>query len=457
VTKIKSKLFLGLSLILAILLSTIVAAEITASNTTVTLDYGDLGEDDKRLKFSKTITLTNTGNTTESGSLALSTLDSDFKNLEISSNTFEIAAGTTKTITLTGEAPVNLDYDYNDNFAKLTVTTNSSTKDINFKAELTPLLEMNKVYVYVNGNQGDSCNDGDTVDGISPGDKIELRFVLDNLYDRDYEKGSISGNIEVDLSDFDVDDEETDFDLEAGDEFSSNDAPRINFTIPVDADEEEYTISISFKDLESVAGAQFEDVEDWEINLKVEKENDMVRLSELKVNPESIDCFRRVDISGKLTNVGSDNQKYAAVVLSSTYLNLDKRFDYSLNEGKSQTFTYTLDLSPTLKADLYPIKVTGYVDSTKAKDSQVLELRVKDCATNKPVVSNTTQNITPAAKPDNVSGTNTNSNVTQVSSSNIVKTVEKSYTQDDYMAGIMLVGLVLAVILIVVFGIILLK
>jgi hypothetical protein len=457
VNTIKNKLFVGLSLILAILLTTIVAAEISAGNTTVELDYGKLGEDDKRLEFSETITLTNTGSSAESGSLSLATLDGDFRGLEISSNTFELAAGTSKTITLSGEAPVNLDYDYDENFAKLTITTNTSSKEVNFKAEMAPMMEINKVYVYVNGNDEGSYDNGDTVDSIAPGDEVELRFILNNLYDRKYDKGDISGTIEADLSDLDIDNQEVDFDLEAGDEFGNSDAPRLNFTLPIDIDEDEYTIPVTFKDLESAAGAQFEDVEDWEIVLKIEKENDMVRLSELKVNPGSIDCFRRVDITGKLTNVGSDNQRYAAVVISSTYLGIDKRFDYSLNEGKSQAFTYTVDLNPNLKVDLYPIKVVGYIDSTTAKDSQVLELQVKDCASSKPVVNTTTQNANTTVKPNTTNTNTTTGVITQVSSSNIVKTVEKSYTKEDYLAGIMLVGLVLAVILIVVFGIILLK
>ncbi len=448
---------------LAILLSGMVTAEIAISPTAFEFDYAELGEDDKRLDFDETITLTNNGNSTESVTLSLTTLDSNFRDLALSSSSFSLSAGAIQTVTLSGEAPTDLDYDYNEDFVKLMITA-STTKEVAFKASAKPMIEMDKIYVYVNGNQEDDYQDGDTIDALNPGDQVELRFILSNRYDNNYEKGDISGTINVDLDDIDLGEEEIDFDLTAGDEFGQSDAPRINFTIPVDMDEDDYSLDITFDNVESGSGAEFE-LEDWTLTLTVEKESDMVRLSNLVISPSEVSCSRRVEISGTLTNTGNDNQRYADVTIVSPELGMDKRFDYSLNEGKSQTFSYFADLNTSLKADIYPIRVTGYVDSTKPKDGQILELVVKDCASSKPAVpTNTAQNTSSSTVIKNTTGnvvsTSTNdktSTAAPVSSSNIVKTVEKSYTKDDYLAGIMLTGLVLAVILIVVFAIILLK
>ncbi|MFH0701794.1 MAG: hypothetical protein V2A62_05150, partial [Candidatus Woesearchaeota archaeon] len=156
-------------------------AEVIVSPTTLEFDYADLGEDDKRLDFSETITLTS-GTVAESGTLSLTILDNDFRDLIISSTSFNLAAGATQTITLSGEAPVNLDYNYDNNFAKLTITTASASTEVNFKANIAPMIEMDRVYVYVNGNQEDNYQEGDTIDGILPGDEVELRFILSNRY-----------------------------------------------------------------------------------------------------------------------------------------------------------------------------------------------------------------------------------------------------------------------------------
>ncbi|MEK6937885.1 MAG: hypothetical protein AABX04_02480 [Nanoarchaeota archaeon] len=458
---------------MTLLLTGLVAAELTISPVTLKFDYADLGEDDKRLDFSETITLTNSGTLAESGTLSLTILDNDFRELIISSTSFNLAAGATQTLTLSGEAPVNLDYNYNDNFAKLTITTASASKEVNFKATIAPMIEMDRVYVYVNGNQEDDYQKGDTIDGILPGDEVELRFILSNRYDNDYEKGDISGSILVELNDFEVD-KEVSFDLAAGDEFGQSDAPFINFTIPFDADEDEYDIDLAFDNLKSVSGAEF-DLDSWTLTLSIEKNRDDLRINNLNLDQTEISCFRKIEITGQLSNVGNDNQPDSSVTLNSQELGINKVFDFSLNEGKSQPFTQLFEVSSVVKAGSYPITARAYIDGDDLRDQQILELTVKDCSSATKAANTTTpvKNITAASTTTTTTSTATASTATSaannkpavtgaatavpLSSSEIVKTVEKSYTKSDYLAALMLVALVFAIVMIIVFALILLR
>jgi len=456
VTKIKSRLFIGLSLILAILLCGMVAAEVTVSATTSTLklDYADLGEDDKRLDFdSEAITVTNTGDASESVTLTLSDPQDSFRNLVASPSSFTLAPNATQTVTLSGKAPDDLDYNYNEVFTTLTIAA-SNTLTVDFKAEVAPMIEINSVYVYVDGDEEDNYNDEGSVEEIHPGDEIELRFILKNRYDDDYEDGDISGTIEVELDDFDLDNEEVDFDLTAGDDFGKSDAPKINFTIPLNTDDgEEYEIYFTFSDLKSDSGAEFE-LEDWTLTFTVEKDRDALSISKLKITPEEVECSREIEISGELENIGSDDQPDASVNFYSQYLGINKMLELpTVRDGESKTFTQTFEIGSEVKMGNYPIDIYAYIDGDDEMDNQHINLMVKDCATSQPVVEEEqeeNESVTPVAEDGETTAT-------PVSSSNIVKTVEKSYTKDDYLAGIMLVGLVLAVILIVVFAILLLK
>ena len=56
---------------------------------------------------------------------------------------------------------------------------------------------MDRIYVYVNGNEEERITkDDDTADNLKPGDAIELRFVVKNLYDDNYDDNSAIMNEE---------------------------------------------------------------------------------------------------------------------------------------------------------------------------------------------------------------------------------------------------------------------
>ena len=313
-------------------------AQVTPTDgLTIKIDVDDLqtlNNKDKTLSFSgQTITLTNNA---ALETVSISTTATTGYTITPSVTSLSVPASSTATLTLSGEITLkNLDPGNHSNIGTLIINGQS----YNLNLEMAPMLQLNKLRIYVNGNAEDSIKEtDDKVSNLHPGDEVEIRFLLENLFDSDYDNGNIEeGTVRAQLDDSDFGDdevdEEADFTLDANDEFSESDAPSVKFTVPLEADEDEFTMQIKVEaNDDNNADYQIE----WNLVLEVEREKDDVRIESATIIPSEMSCVRTAKMTATVTNFGSDAQKYSAVSFSNTELGIDKKFDFALQSGSSK-------------------------------------------------------------------------------------------------------------------------
>ncbi len=456
-------------------------AQVTPTDgLTIKIDVDDLqtlNNKDKTLSFSgQTITLTNNA---ALETVSISTTATTGYTITPSVTSLSVPASSTATLTLSGEITLkNLDPGNHSNIGTLIINGQS----YNLNLEMAPMLQLNKLRIYVNGNAEDSIKEtDDKVSNLHPGDEVEIRFLLENLFDSDYDNGNIEeGTVRAQLDDSDFGDdevdEEADFTLDANDEFSESDAPSVKFTVPLEADEDEFTMEITVEaNDDNNADYQIE----WNLVLEVEREKDDVRIESATIIPSEMSCVRTAKMTATVTNFGSDAQKYSAVSFSNTELGIDKKFDFALQSGSSKDNSFTQEYSFTVgdkvAAGTYPIMVRAYYEYNILDDQTSASLVVKDCVkpaataapittpatgTTAPSTTGSQQVITstlntgtaPATTAAQTPATQTmpNNSANLLSSAAIAQSIEDVNKRDDYIVAGLLTGIVLVFLLIIV-------
>ncbi len=475
------KLHLGIIGILLVLLAVMVSAKVELSNANelvISVDYGELNKNDNEIVFENhAISLKGTAG--ENVTVSITGLNSDYTNFKLDgstalSKTITIGSDGTGSIELSGEIPVGLDPG-NTSFGKLNVGSDA----YDLAADVESMLELKNVYVFINGVKEKNLNDeGDKIPDLTPGDVVELRFGLDNKFDNDYNDGDIDGTItaQLDDSDFGEDvDEDVDFALGAGDNTGEGDGPLFNFTVPSDADENDYTLELTIK-ADDDNNAEYEIT--WNVELSVNRKSDDVRIEQMQLLPSEVSCSRKFTLSTKVSNYGSDNQKYASLTLINSDLGIDQKFDFSLDSGTSKNNFVMKEYTGEAKADLAPgtYTITGkaFYDYTTISDLSEAKLVVKECVKSAATTPATT---TTAPKDSNSVITSTinldtkgaaatpkttapatvaaTTDADQLSSAVIAQTIESPYSADDYILAGLVVAIILMLVLIVLFIVVL--
>lgn len=331
-----------------------------SSAVTLDVDYGKLRDGAKSLDLDvKTLTIKNTAAAEESVTFEVVansgytvTLNGD------KVNTFTTLVGAAgKDITLNVRVPVNID-EGTVSVAKLRVKSPTVDKTFDINTKVLSQVELKEIIVYVNGNEEKSIDtDGERVSKLKPGDKIKLQLVAENQFDTDYDYGDIEGtfSVQLDDSDFGEDvDEETDFSIDAGDKMDSSNEGIVEFTIPADVEDGEYTLDTKMES-EDENKAQYETK--LKIKLKVERTKDDVRVESITVTPLEVTCApRNIQVVTKVKNEGSNSQKHVVLNVESASLGLKKKEEFSLERGSSTngnsyTSQIVMEVSPDLKAE----------------------------------------------------------------------------------------------------------
>ena len=463
----------------------VVYADITLSDgsTSIMLDvnYDRLRDGSKTLDLdAKTLTFKNTNIVDEnvtfeviSNSGYTASLNSD------KVNTFTTLIGAAgKDVILNLKVPTNIDEGVISSVAKLRVKSATVDKTFDINTKVLSMLEVKEIVVFVNGNEEKVVKDETgSIKKLKPGDKIKLQLVVENQFDTDYDYGDIEGTFSVSLddSDFGEDvDEETDFSIDAGDKMDSSTEGVVEFTIPTEAEDGEYTLDVKVES-EDENKAQYETK--LKIELKVERTKDDIRVESVTVTPIEVSCApRNIQIVTKVTNEGSNSQKHVVLQVESVSLGLKKKEDFALERGSSTngnsyTSQIVMEVSPDLKVGTYKIDASTFFDYTVPADKKTATLVVKSCAAMKkedvkettPVVKETT-NTTPvqqsegkvavgAEKKDSaLVGTvsTATENTNGLKAGTIVETREREpYTAEDYLMGIIIVVVVFVISLII--------
>jgi len=453
----KIKVLAVLMLVFTLFLTSLVSAEVIVDENDLLTDvsYKNLVDDDDEVDVSWQVTITNNGANTENVTLSLEGIDSDY-DLSLSDSSIELSAGGSTDVTVSGTAPVDQDAGERG-IGKLKV--NGASYDL--KTDVGQMLELKKIEFYVNEKKEKNIGqDGEKVDGLEPGDEIELIFELRNLFDEDYDEGDIEGTITVELDDSDFGDdidEEVDFDVKAGETIDADDEEVvIRFTIPDDADDDEFTLEITIES-EDDTGAEY--ITKWEITLVVERDEDDLRVEKVTFSPEELSCSRTTMLTVEVKNYGTDRQKNAALTIFNTALGIDENFAFEIERGTSSDNTYVYQHSITIDEDQtlgkYPLSINVLYDYNTFSDKELVDLVVKDCVELEEK-EDELEETTSAPKGDEEEKEETITG-DKVSSSNIIKTVEDSYNKQDFMIAVLLVTMVLIFALVVLLLMVLFK
>ncbi len=491
VVKIRFAKSIGLGLLLLGLSLVTAAIEVQTDDLVVPLSYESLRDRDSALRISRAITITNTGAGPENiTALSLQNLATDF-HLSLSPTTLQLAAGASQDITLTGDVPVDLNQG-SINMGELKITTVAGDVVKTVTGEVKPMIRISELNIYVNNEKKKSTDrDGETVKDLAPGDNIELRIQLENLFDNDYREGDINGNLKLklDQSGFKQEiSEKQHFQTAAGEELSSKDDELVfTITVPSNVEERDYKMSIELTG-DDDNDASYE--ENWELTLEVQRKNDDIRIDSLTVSPTEVSCAKKVVANVKVTNYGSDRQRNGVLILSSPDLEINQRASFELPPGDSDTnfITKEVELESTKKVPpgTYTISATAYYDLDVFGDKKTTTVQVKDCATETGGTGETTSrssastsgNATPASAPSSSTATATSRTTStasrtsaaaddgtptapsgsadKISSSSITKTIEEVYSTDDYIVAAMIVTAVLVIGIAIIFFLLLL-
>lgn len=459
--KLKIGILITLFITLFLLPAALAAVQAQNEDLTISVSYKNLEDDDDELSISSQITLTNLGSASENVTLALDGLSADYK-LNLGQSNLQLSAGGSAEITISGKIPVDEDMGEH-NIGNLKITDSSGQSSYPLKTDVASMLEMRRMTVKVNGNTEETTDEtGAAIDHIEPGDEIELRFQPKNLFDSSFNEGDLDGTIsaQLDQSGFgeNIDDEQ-DFTVDAGETLSSTDQEIVfTFKVPLDVEDDEYTVDINFN-AEDGNRANYEF--DWELFLTVERKEDDLRIERLSVLPTEVSCTRTGKIVSDITNFGSNRQKHVYYTLQNDKLGLTQEYNFALEEGSnkenSETLSYDFSIDESQAAGIYTVVANLYYDYNQFVDRKTLDLVVKDCKTapaNTPAKNNETDvDSSEAAANKNTDASGGN----KITSGVIARITEQPYSTSDVLVAVMVIAILIVLALIVLFVVILLR
>jgi len=367
----------------------------------VTIGAMKLGSDKQEAgkNVSTTFTLTNTGATNLSSINLSSTANSKFK-LAFTGVPSSLAVNASATVTVTGEVAKSLDR-VNGSLVPsavligaVTVSASGASVPVvggGIEMQAQNRLEVNKVVVTVNGNE-DSAKDGDTVEGIKPGDKIEVEVEVENLFgdkDDDPDINDVDVKIDVDDSDFDLDETE-----DAGD-IGPDEKESVTFD-ESDVDDEardgRHKMTVTSQGRDDDGALHGESIT---INLEVERETHELRIKRADVSPTRITCNavkKTVDVRASMVNIGRRDEDKAVIEAAIPELGLvDSKRNIELDRDDTVSRALLLTLSDSVKPGTYNVVVRALYEDTIETDSKTVQLTVDKCEAEAPVTTTTSQ------------------------------------------------------------------
>lgn len=395
-----------------------------------------------------TFDIQNTGDYSEPVTLALSGVNSNF-NAQLSTTQLTLEPGQTRQVTVSLTIPDSQDSG-KTKIGNVALTYNQQTTNLDLNLETESMLSIEEVETQVDDESSNSLGDGDTIsDEAKPGDEVEFEIKIKNLFSssEDIKIEDITIEIIPDNEDFDEVEIDSKFDLNA-DKTSS--VKTLVVKVPSKFNEGEYDFDIIVEGEDENNALH---TVRWTVTLEVEKENHDLRIDEIYLGTDTLQCVKTTDLKVTIANFGAEDQDEAALAIYSQALGinvnvLDIYLDADYEDDENEfTKTVTISVPDNFAAGSYPINIKVFRDTDNEMDSEIVYLKVENCPAPEPVEPDTTVVITPPT------GTTDNGGSTTGSSTNVVDTVEASFT-NSLAFILILVGLdliALVVILVLVF------
>ncbi|MBW2989078.1 hypothetical protein KY358_02035 [Candidatus Woesearchaeota archaeon] len=247
-------------------------------------------------------------------------------------------------------------------------------------SELCPLMFIaNITKIYVDGSkQSDSKTRRGKITDVFPESTVEFKIELENLYDSDTDIEikdiSIEGAIEeIDDGD-DIEEDISEFDLDADRETSKE----LEFKIPLEVDAKDRLVTIEIE-AEDDAGIRYE--KEITFDLEVEKEKHDIRILKAELDRSSYGCEENALLSLSMLNIGSEEEK-VSVQAYNEELEIDIRKSFELsNDAYEDSSRYEKKLNLWIPGNIdkkvYPISIN--VDYGGETEDVYVDLEVNEC------------------------------------------------------------------------------
>lgn len=484
----RANLFLALALVFTFILAAPASAaiQITSEKVLLDVDYNQFtSESQKQIAANGKISLSNSG--TENANLILSfnNLPSDYQTEDVTGIT--LAAGENKTISFTVQVPHKKD-------SGLSSIGTVMVKDAATKAVLTdkPLIQNTKSMLFIseikieytdkNGKPqkeelSSEKNDILKLDGrIKPGTEVKMTFFIENAFDRDYDQDyaeldNIELNIDPDDKDLFADQKFEEIHSFENVQAHKKDQKTITFLVSDDVDQGEFQFDIS---LRGEDGKNYFHEVKKELTLAIERERDDVRITRAEAVPASLSCEKKANLYIIIKNFGTNDQDFAGLTIYNQKLGINeniKDIHLSRNSKSENSYEYASVITPpaNLPAGAYPLDVTLVIQKDKTVENKIVPFKIETCEKTNSATTATTNTAANTATNSNSKNTSTTSSsnaaapptsstalpptsstapsstaspptASTTTTSNIVKTIEDPYTQDDVVAGLLIVG-----------------
>lgn len=269
---------------------------------------------------------------------------------------------------------------------KIVASSGSNNSD-EFELDLTITETSSKLRISDVTIDGTTLSDGETLQGVGPGDFLTLEFELINEND-DIEIEDI--DLEIVIEDIenqgrqDIEFNPARFRIQGG--ASENFNNDFKFRIPYDVDDQtEYEISISASGRDESGNRDQHNVR-FETGLFIEKERDDVRFARLDIKPDELACGEDITFDVLVANYGSNDLDDAGYSIRSQELDINIRERFDLDDSpNSRSFSYaemhTVTVGDLVEAGQYRIIVKTYHDGSQESDEDVRFVDITSCDT----------------------------------------------------------------------------
>lgn len=482
--KIKLKILIGILTILLFANLASAAVNIVEDSIMIEADYEKFTDEDQVniSATTNTITVHNDGLTNETIIVTATGLPEDYAT---GSEEMTIEPGKNATTKLTLTIPHEQDSGETNigNIVIKSADDNSELGSVDLIQNTPSMLVFDEIEIdYYNedgSTESDTLNKEDEELDLSEkvriGSEFVISFTVENLFDNDYDEHKIKDiEINVDLSSSKLTEDDIDdkYDLENLDGEESDSTVEIRFNISDEEKAKSYDIEFTLEGKDDKSSKhKVVKVITFETGIV----DDDLRIIKAEVTPNELStCLDELSLDFQIKNLGSDDQKYAAYSIFNQELDINEnmkdivleQYDDSDNTY-SETFTFPLE---DIKEKKYYLDINTYYNNDKNSDFRRITLDFQKCKVDTPPEPEVVKKVEPtpeenktkedAGQTTTTGGSNSGNNGagdTQVSTSDIVKTVEDPYTQEDYLVAIIVIGIVLVLAMVITFFVVLLK
>ncbi|MBI2652699.1 hypothetical protein HYX00_04505 [Candidatus Woesearchaeota archaeon] len=250
----------------------------------------------------------------------------------------------------------------------------------------TTHLSFSDVDVKVGSKTSKNLRDGSTInDEAEPGDTVEFRIEVKSNFtsteDVEIEDVTVEVTIEELDDGDDVDEESSEFDLDAGDDKRVT----LKFQVPIEVDEDTFNVEINAEGDTDNNGTQKATMK---LKLEVEKESHLLKITRKTLSPAEVSCNRKnVQLGATVVNIGNEDEEDVKIQVESPELGIDLKdsageLEAEPNEETSRfSKAYSFNVPNDAESSSYPVILRALYDDDRRKAEETLTLTVSDCAT----------------------------------------------------------------------------